>query len=81
MKQEHIVKSYFKIAENWYGKGMVIKVKFIRGANTEEVFCYDHDYVYDKTIDIYREKQCWIDHSCYSSSTNIPRDVLPFLNL
>ena len=65
-------RNYFKIAENWYGRGMIIKVKFNRGRYQNYSFIYNHDGVYDNTINHLRTLNCWTNNNCYSSSTNIP---------
>jgi len=65
-------RSYFKIAENWYGQGMIIKVEFNRGGYQNYSFIYEHDEVYDNTINHLRTLNCWRNNNCYSSSTNIP---------
>ena len=65
-------RNYFKIAENWYGQGMIIKVKFNRGRHQNYSFIYNHDGVYDNTINHLRNLNCWMNNNCYSSSTNIP---------
>jgi hypothetical protein len=65
-------RNYFKIAENWYGRGMIIKVKFNRGRHQNYSFIYNHDGVYDNTINHLRNLNCWMNNNCYSSSTNIP---------
>ena len=65
-------RSYFRIAENWYGQGMIIKVEFNRGGYQNYSFIYEHDEVYDNTINHLRTLNCWRNNNFYSSSTNIP---------
>jgi hypothetical protein len=65
-------RSYFRISENWYGQGMIIKVKFNRGIHQDYSFIYNHDEVYDNTINHFRTLKCWKNDNSYSSTTNIP---------
>ena len=37
------VKTYFKIAKNWYGKKMKIRVQFNTGNYVNNIYEYDHD--------------------------------------
>ena len=60
--------TYFKISENWYGKGMVITVRF----NAGRIYQYHHDEVYDNTISHYGKLDCWVKHGYFSNSNNIP---------
>jgi hypothetical protein len=65
-------RSYFRISENWYGQGMIIKVKFNRGIHQDYSFIYNHDEVYDNTINHLRTLKCWKNDNSYSSTTSIP---------
>ena len=67
--------SCFKIAQNWYGLGIVITVRFGNG----RIYQYDHDSVYDNTISHYGQLPCWERYGCYSSSKNIPTRAQPFV--
>ena len=66
------IKSYFKIAKNWYGKGLVIKVKFKRGPHQGQTYIYDHDKMHDATLHHLKTLSCWDKDGYYSSSNNIP---------
>lgn len=66
------VKSYFKIAKNWFGKGLVIQVKFKKGKYQDETYVYDHDEMYNATLDHLNTLSCWDKDGYYSSSKNIP---------
>ena len=72
--------TYFKLAENWYGQNRQIIVRFNRGAHRGEMYSYNHDDVYENTISHYKELKCWRKYGCFSSTTNIPTNVLPFVN-
>ena len=65
-------RNYFKISKNWYGQGMIIKVKFNRGIHQDYSFIYNHDEVYDNTINHLRTLMCWKNDNSYSSATSIP---------
>ena len=67
--------SCFKIAQNWYGQGIVITLRFSNG----RIYQYDHDSVYDNTISHYGQLPCWERYGCYSSSKNIPTRAQPFV--
>ena len=67
-----IKKKYFKISKNWYGKGMMIQVSFNKGKYQDNIFVYDHDNVYDSTINHLETLNCWDKSNFYSSSSNIP---------
>ena len=71
--------TYFKLAENWYGQNRQITVKFTKGAHEGETYSYNHDVVYENTISHYKELKCWRKYGCFSSTTNIPTNVLPFV--
>ena len=71
--------TYFKIAENWYGENRQITVRFTKGAHEGETYSYNHDVVYENTISHYKELKCWRKYGCFSSTTNIPTNVLPFV--
>lgn len=71
--------TYFKIAENWYGQNRQITVRFTKGAHEGETYSYNHDVVYENTISHYKELKCWRKYGCFSSTTNIPTNVLPFV--
>ena len=71
----HLESSCFKIAQNWYGQGIVITVRFSNG----RIYQYDHDSVYDNTISHYGQLPCWERYGCYSSSKNIPTRAQPFV--
>ena len=66
----------FKIAQHWYGQGLLITVRFKNG----RIYEYDHDSVYDNTISHYGNLPCWEKYSCYSNSRNIPKRVQPFVS-
>ena len=65
-------RSYFRISENSYGQGMIIKVKFNKGIHQDYSFIYNHDEVYDNTINHLRTLMCWKNDNSYSSATSIP---------
>ncbi|MDG1954117.1 MAG: hypothetical protein P8I51_04380 [Polaribacter sp.] len=62
----------FKVSQNWYGQGRIVKVQFNRGNYQDCVFIYDHDEVYNHTIDYLKGLGCWENYSYYSNSRNIP---------
>ena len=66
------LKTYFKISKNWYGEGKKIRVEFNRGIHQHYSFLYDHDDVYEKTLNHLKSLSCWSNDEYYSSSTNIP---------
>ncbi len=76
---ENEILTYFKLAENWYGQNRQIIVRFNRGAHRGEMYSYNHDDVYDNTINYYRELPCWINDGYYSNGRNIPGNVLPYV--
>jgi hypothetical protein len=76
---EDEILSYFKLAENWYGQNRQIIVRFNRGAHRGEMYSYNHDDVYDNTINYYSELPCWIKDGYYSNGRNIPGNVLPYV--
>jgi hypothetical protein len=43
-----------------------------RGGYQNYSFIYEHDEVYDNTINHLRTLNCWRNNNFYSSSTNIP---------
>jgi hypothetical protein len=65
-------RTYFKISENWYGEAKFITVKFKTGKYQDEIFCYDHDYIYDQTLSYLKTLPCWGNDGYYSNSRNIP---------
>ena len=67
--------SCFKIAQNWYGQGMIINVKFRNG----KWYQYNHDEVYNNTILHYGQLPCWEKYGCFSNSKNIPQNCKPFV--
>lgn len=67
-----IKKKYFKISKNWYGKGMMIQVSFDKGKYQDNIFVYNHDKVYDSTINYLETLNCWDKSNFYSNSSNIP---------
>ena len=66
------LKTNFKISENWYGQGKKIRVEFNGGIHQHYSFLYDHDDVYEKTLNHLKTLSCWSNYGYYSSSTNIP---------
>ncbi len=73
------VKTYFKIAKNWYGKKMKIRVQFNTGNYVNNIYEYDHDELYEICISYLEDLDCWKNDDCYSSSKNIPGFALPFV--
>ena len=67
-------KTYFQIAQQWYGQKKVIRVCF-----RLEIYEYDHDYVYDRTIGHLKTLACWDNYGRYSSTNNIPRWAKAFV--
>lgn len=65
----------FKIAQNWYGQGMVITVRFRNGG----MYQYDHDKVYDNTILHYGNLDCWKKYGYFLNSKNIPKIAQKFV--
>ena len=64
--------TYFKVSQNWYGEGRIVKVQFNRGKYQNYVFVYDHDEVYKHTIEYLETLDCWQNYNCYTNSRNIP---------
>ena len=66
------VRSYFKVAKNWYGKGQIITVRFKAGIYQDKTYIYDHDKMYDQTLSYLNKLPCWDQDGYYSNSRNIP---------
>ena len=65
-------KTYFKVSEKWFGKEMIIKVKFNRGKYTHKTFRYNHDDLYHQVKEYLLTIPAFMNYREYSSSTNIP---------
>ena len=64
--------TYFIVSQNWYGEGRIVKVQFNRGNYQNDVFVYNHDEVYNHTIEHLETLGGWEDYGYYSNSRNIP---------
>ena len=73
------LKSYFKIAKNWYRKNKIIEVRFKRGVYQNNIYRYDHDKVYDRTLYHLKQLPCWDNDGYYSSSSNIPGFAIDYV--
>lgn len=71
----HLESSYFKIAQNLYGLGIVIIVRFSNG----RIYQYDHDEVYDNTILHYGNLDCWKKYGYFLNTKNIPKIAQEFV--
>lgn len=71
-QSQNYAQTYFKLDKRWYGQKRVVQVKFIRGSYQKQAYVYDHDFVYDNTVDHLNTLNCWENDGYYSSSTNIP---------
>lgn len=77
--KDNEILSYFIISEILYGQNRQITVKFKNGAHVGEIYTYNHDEVYDNTIEYYSILPVWQNRRSYSNSRNIPGNVLPFV--
>tara|TARA_B100001287_G_scaffold235392_1_gene207524 strand:- start:10838 stop:11668 length:831 start_codon:yes stop_codon:yes gene_type:complete len=68
---------YFKISEFWYGRQYIFEVDFGKGS----MYRYDHDYVYENVINHLKSLNCWKKYKYYSSSKNIPKWALNFVDI
>tara|TARA_B110001469_G_C9520572_1_gene259131 strand:+ start:548 stop:808 length:261 start_codon:yes stop_codon:yes gene_type:complete len=69
-----IEQTYFQLSEILYGRKVKIKVTFNNnGAHHGNIYQYDHDDLYDKTIYHYGTLACWEDYREYIRINNIPR--------
>ena len=50
----------------------MIQVSFDKGKYQDNIFVYNHDKVYDSTINYLETLNCWDKSNYYSSSSNIP---------
>tara|TARA_B110000046_G_C12929905_1_gene370957 strand:+ start:69 stop:1085 length:1017 start_codon:yes stop_codon:yes gene_type:complete len=66
------ITTYFKLDQRWYGQGRIIKVQFNQGNYQDTIYSYNHDEVYEKTLDHLENLACWEKDRCYSCSTGIP---------
>tara|TARA_Y100000385_G_scaffold207131_1_gene214739 strand:- start:314 stop:1372 length:1059 start_codon:yes stop_codon:yes gene_type:complete len=65
--------AYFKVSENLYGQNEVIKVTFNNnGAHHGEIYAYDHDVLFDETINHLKTLPVWNRRGIYTSINNIP---------
>ena len=71
----HLESSCFKIAQNWYGQGIVITLRFSNG----RIYQYDHDSVYDNTISHYGQLPCWVRYGYFINTKNIPKIAQEFV--
>jgi hypothetical protein len=63
---------YFKIDEKWRGKEITVRVEFQRGGHQNFIYIYNHDEVYNRTIEHLSALKCWANNKCYTSTTSIP---------
>jgi hypothetical protein len=75
IKNKSIEYIYFKIAQNWYGLGIVITVRFSNG----RIYQYNHDEVYDNTISHYGKLDCWKKYGYFQNTKNIPKIAQEFV--
>jgi hypothetical protein len=71
-QSQNYAQTYFKLDKRWYGQKRVVQVNFIRGSYQKQAYVYDHDFVYDNTVDHLNTLNCWENDGYYSSSSNIP---------
>lgn len=71
-QSQNYAQTYFKLDKRWYGQKRVVQVNFIRGSYQKQAYVYDHDFVYDNTVDHLNTLNCWENNGYYSSSSNIP---------
>ena len=65
--------TYFQLSENLYSKNEVIKVTFNNnGAHHGETYIYNHNDLFDETINHLRTLPVWKRTGIYTSSNNIP---------
>jgi len=68
--------NYFIVSEAMYNKNHIIQVDFNRGPHDGTTYVYNHDELYDRTLDHLLTLKCWKDYEQYTSNTNIPRWAL-----
>ena len=72
-----IEQTYFQLNENLYGRKVKIKVTFNNnGKHHGNIYQYDHDDLYDKTIYHYGTLACWENHGQFLNRNNIPGEAM-----
>ncbi len=66
---------YFKLSRKWHRLGLIIDVKF----NNGRTYRYNHDEVYENTINHFSNLDCWEKYGYYSSSNNIPKKAQQYV--
>lgn len=65
--------AYFQASENLYGQNEIIKVTFNNnGVHNGEIYVYDHDVLFDETINHLRTLPVWKKRGIYTSNNNVP---------
>lgn len=76
---EKLIVSYFILDKNWFGQNKTITVTFNNGKHKGKKYQYNHDEVYNATIEQYKTKDSWKNYGRFSNSRNIPEICRQFV--